>query len=198
MFLKPVRSACVALAFPGLLAVACLLAISAATLAAEPPGAGASDPELAEMQKKVEQVLKRGKGDYFAIGLSETTFHPGDAVKKTTFRPHPGGIVEERTDFPASQPGVVYPITSADFRVIEGYEAAVEAVLEHMRKYPPPPKRAGPRAKPPVGTPSPAGDWRLLGRFAGAAQAEKALQKARVTYDMLPKWQLKNRNPKQK
>ena len=147
--------------------------------------------EKAKLHKKVERFFRKGKGDHFAIALIENTFHT--EVKRTTIRNVVvnGAVLQDNaTEFRTG--GEYFPVPAVEFHVIEGQEAAVDAVVDHMALYirhRQSKKDAGPKGKS-MDAPPPIGDWKLIGRFTDVAKAEAALTDARMAFDAIPNWKI--------
>ena len=122
--------------------------------------------EKTKLRKKVEILFRKGKGDHFAIAMIENTFHT-DGMRTTIRNVVVNGknMQDEVTEFRIG--GAYFPVPAAEFKVIEGQDAAVDAVVDHMAKYirPRPTKQiAGPKGKA-TESPPPTGDWQFIGRF---------------------------------
>ncbi len=152
--------------------------------------------EKAKLHKKVERFFRKGKGDHFAIAVIENTFHT--EVKRTTVRNvvvNAAVLQDNATEFRTG--GEYFPVPAVEFHVIEGPEAAVDAVVDHMAQYIRPrqtKKDAGSKAKA-MDAPPPIGDWRLIGRFTDVAKAESALTDARTAFDAIPNWKIDAKEP---
>lgn len=152
--------------------------------------AHADDPDpklIAKLKKKVESLVKKGKGDFFAVALVKSTYYEGDVERKSSrLVPMNGRVLQDNvTEFKS---GEYCP--EAEFKVIEGADAVVDAIVDHMTPYlnAPPPKKKG--KQPAADSPPPdTGDWKLIGRFSDSDKADDALAKAQAAYDSEPRWE---------
>lgn len=171
-------------------ALTLLSSLAAAERRAVQPN-NARDGELRELTHELEKLRKivvrqfgsREKG-FFIIAVWETTYHR--SVYMTT-RPMPGVVKTEHLVRPAN----FIPVEEVDFRVIEGREAAVQFILDHMSNYPvSKPQRRSRRSinvqLDPL--PPPTGGWRKIGQSKDARRAKLVLENTKAKYEAQPRW----------
>jgi hypothetical protein len=158
----------VSLRFGRLSTLLCLLAaIQHSISEGAEPKSGNDDKNAAAVRKRIEKTLQRGKGDFFVVALIETHFDQD-------VRTMPGGGTVIHL-------GRFIPVSTAKVRVIQGQNAAVDAILEHLGKFGQP---VNVRTKPGRDSSiSPKTNWRLMRRFEDADKADKAMRAAQAAYD---------------
>jgi len=119
--------------------------------------AEAAETPTDQWVKQIESRLGREEDGHFVI-----------VFKKTSFV-----YVQKR--------GRTEPFSHYFVDTLEGREAAARAIVEYMLKF----RGLGPKPGERFGggtTPPPVGDWKALGRYKTAEEAEQAAEQARATF----------------
>lgn len=145
--------------------------------------------ETKKWRKQIQGKLRKGKGEFFALALIESTYHTEvfrTVVENVTVNGQP--YEDRKTEFHTG--GDYLPVPAADFQVVEGSDKAVDSIVNHLSKYvrlPTPKRKKGTDA---AEQPPATGDWHFVGRFADQAAAEKALEQAKAEFEAAPNWRL--------
>ncbi len=155
------------------------------------PDEKAVQRRLEAIRKKIEGLLRRGKGNVFVVALMETQYHK-NVVRRLprSLLGRPDGLfLGDSTEHRSGSPGEFFPVPNADFVVVEGKEAVIQTITTHMSKYIRASSEQPRRMSVPKPPPS-SGNWQLVGRFEGRGVADVALQQAQTLWQRQPHWEV--------
>lgn len=146
------------------------------------------EQEQAKLKRRVEQLLKRGKGDFYVVALLETEYHQW--VTRTYRQVDPDGFSRKVTEFKMTGR---HPVPEMEVRVVEGPDTLVKMITDYLAPMIRIPStraelRTLLRSANPPGIPT--REWKVLGRFANRNRAESVRLAALTAFQSQPHWEL--------